>query len=305
MKHIFILSFIVISISALCQNNYKDYYYNRYKAENQIFNNNFDSALYFYEQAFNTVDYVLVRELYNVSVIAASKQDSSLFVCTMCKAISQGLELNTGIAKKSKYIRNYNNKLGFILNSKYDSCRLVYINTFDFELKKEILLMDELDNKSYSKKNNYKEITRIDSINQIRLKLIIEQKGGVPGEVIIGYCGKGYYFGNPSDIIIHHSFNDGISDSLLRESVYAGKYSPFQFAMRYDYHNTNYALEITDEDRLKTKAYYIFSVKALKSVNKEIINAVNLWRKDVLLPTVEHSFMRQEFNNRKYKFIFD
>ena len=304
MKKILISLFVLISLNIFGQNNYKDYYNYRYKAENQIFNNDFDSALYYYDKAFSTVDYIIVRELYNVSVIAAIKKDSSLFVSTMCKAISQGLELSTGIAKKNKYIRKYNKKLNFVLNTKYDSCHAIYLETYNLGLKDKLVKMETADQKCRKAKPfSWDSIIKVDSINIMKLKAIINEYG-FPGEEVIGYCNEGYFIGFPTDIIVHHSSEVDLSDSLIINAIYKGRYSPYQYAMRYDYHHTNYTNKIKEDERDSVKAYYILFSSRLKDADKKTISIVNNWRSEILLNTVEHTFKRKKFKNRKYRFIF-
>ena len=304
MKKIISIMILTFIIGSLYSQSYKNYHENRYKAEDQIFKNDFDSALYYYDKAFSTVDYILVRELYNVSVIAAVKNDSSLFVSTMCKAISQGLELSTGIAKENKYIRKYNKKLNYVLNTKYDSCHAIYLETYKLGLKDKLVKMETADQKCRKAKPfSWDSIVKVDSINIMKLKAIIN-KYGFPGEEVIGYCNRGYFYGFPTDIIVHHSSEDELPDSIMIKAIYEGRYSPFQYALRYDYHHTNYTNKIKEDERDSVKAYYILFSSRLKDVDKKTISIVNNWRSEILLNTVEHSFKRKKFKNRKYRFIF-
>jgi hypothetical protein len=85
--------------------------------------------------------------------------------------------------------------------------------------------------------------------------------------------------------------------------VYSGDYSPYSYAKRYDYHKTNYTLNIEKGKELVTVAYY--TVNYMNINDKQLIEKINKYRTDILLPTIEFEKKKQKYKkrNNNYRFI--
>jgi len=299
-----IITLSVFSINIYSQSDYKSYYKYVYRAENHLMDKKYDSAAVEYKKAFEQVDYIFVKDLINTTYLSLILKNDSMFVASLTKAFCEGLEITDPMIVKNKKIQKLNKSLGNILEAKYDSCRNVYTNTYNLELREKLLEMDKLD-QSCRKKNifgkyNLKKRNIGDSLNRVDLLAIID-KYGFPGPLLIGYTDTHPLF-TPTGIIIHHLGNEKIPDSILINAIYTGNYQPDAYGMMYDYHNTNYTLEIPDDKRILIKAYYCMNLK--KVDNDSLRKMVNNYRKEILMPTVQFSKKTQYYVKHRDEYFY-
>lgn len=297
MKKIFgIILFIAFTSILFGQSDYKKYYETVYGAENYLMDEEYDSAAVEYQKAFKQVDYVFVKDLMNTTYLSIILKNDSMFVSSLTKAFCEGLEINDPMIVKNKKIQKYNKSLGNILEEKYDSCRYIYIHTYNLEIRKKLFIFEERDqryrSKGLFKKYDRNKYQQMDSINSIELLNIIN-KYGFPGPQLVGYIDI-YATANPIGIVIHHLNKEEMPDSILIEAIYDGKYQPNAYAQMYDYHHTNYTLEIPNNKRLQTKAYYWLNPTSVD--NDSLAKKVNNYRKEILMPTIQ-------FSQKKYNYL--
>ena len=299
MKRIISIMTLTFIIGSLYSQSYKSYYKHVYRAENYLMEQKYNSAAVEYLKAFKRVDYVFVKDLLNTTHLSIILKNDSLFVSSLTKAFCEGLEISEPIIRKNKKIQKYNKSLGNVLEEKFDSCRNVYTNTYNLKLRKKLLEMESLDQKAargkwYHSKEKDLANEEIGFTKNRDTLLVIISKYGFPGPQLIGYTDI-FPMTTPTGIIVHHLFGDNeLPDSILINAIYTGKYSPFAYGMKYDYHHTNYTLEIPNDKQLQTKAYYSFNPMLVD--NDSLVKVVNNYRKEVLLPTVQ-------FSQKKYNYL--
>lgn len=300
MKKVINIMILTFLIGSLYSQSYKSYYKHEYIAEAYLMNQKYDSAAVEYQKAFKQVDYVFVKDLMNTTYLSIILKNDSMFVSSLTKAFCEGLEISDPMIEKNKKIQKYNKSLGNILEEKYDSCRNVYTNTYNLKLRKKLLEMESFDQKAargkwfHSKEKDLANEKIVFKKNRDEL-LIIISKYGFPGPQLIGYTDI-FPLTTPTGIIVHHLFGDNqLPDSILINAIYTGKYHPYAYGMMYDYHHTNYTLEIPNDKRLQTKAYYSFNPMPVD--NDSLVKMVNDYRKEILMPTVQ--FSQKKYNYRK------
>lgn len=305
-RNLTIVLFLIICKFSIGQDNdYSNYYKHKYLAEAAIFENKYEDAFIEYEIAFENVNYIFTKDLVNSAILSVILNYDSVFKDRILTAFCHGWEVKHFIKKDTLY--NYKISLSQELVSKYDSCRKVYFESFNIELLEELRLMEKRDQEhrrpflfgiipKLSHPNwKRKKMHVDDSLNMSDLTAIIGRYG-FPSEEIIGYTNN-----SPVDIILHHASEKYIGDSVLVGFVLTGCYSPYSFARRYDYHYTNYTYDIDEDNRLLTKAYYIYTYSSIRS--DALKDKVNSYRAEILLPTIEHEIKKSVYRkNNKYQF---
>ena len=302
-----IITLSVFSINIYSQSDYKSYYKYAYRAENYLMDKKYDSAAVEYKKAFEQVDYIFVKDLINTTYLSLILKNDSMFVASLTKAFCEGLEITDPMIVKNKKIQKLNKSLGNILEAKYDSCRNVYNSTYNIKIRKKLLEMDKIDRKAARGKwyhSKEKDLANSEVVSK-KLReelLIIINKYGFPGPQLIGYTDI-FPIVTPTGIIIHHLFGDNqLPNSILINAIYTGKYQPFAYGMMYDYHNTNYTLEIPDDKRMLIKAYYCMNLK--KVDNDSLRKMVNNYRKEILMPTVQFSKKKQYYLKHRDEYFY-
>ena len=283
------------------QNNYINYFQLCNEAEVSICKEDIETAVRCYQDAFQTVNYPLVKDLYNATICTAiSKQDSLMFVCLeLC--LKRGVLLSVfednflafGVFLED--VRWHN------LKSKQKIFQEEYKTSINLACKNTLQKMDELDQQArnslkgyafFSKKKKVKVIENIqktDSLISLQIDSLILLYG-YPSEKQLG-IGKGLGKRNP--IVFFHRTDSLFVYHTEYTALQHGCITPFYYSAKVDYART------------KEQSPYYWNMYYMTDLPSEKIDEVDNRRRAIGMPTIkEEEVMRQYFYKTKnmYKF---
>lgn len=207
--------FLVLLKISFSQENYIDYQKAITKAETCILDSNYTRALEIYDSTFQEYDFVFLKHCITACEVACELKKNELAFNLLRRAVKQGYKLNS--LNADKYNISTNNKImrlssidkdwGDFLKD-YDSLRNIYITSIDWELRRKINNLYDLDQKWRDKHELHpwnflwrpfiwlKWKSVVGKIVEDELVPIIKEKG-YPGEKLIGVSEKN----------MHHKFN--------------------------------------------------------------------------------------------------
>ena len=170
------------------QENYNLYHEKINKAEKFYFiENKIDSALYYYDKAFDEYSFNFLRDIINCAQIAKLNKKPYL------KYIYKGFEYGLKLEKLNNYPIFQNEVLKLkkdkTVNAIYTEARKKYIDGIDFEYLnwlQDVTIKDQ----SEKEKSNYKRIIAT-TLNKFEKKIL---EKGFPGERIIGISDSLLYY---------------------------------------------------------------------------------------------------------------
>ncbi len=311
MRQLFIIIIISIFTSDICAQDSIDYY--KSINEGKIFagENDFNSAINSYQQAFKNNDFVFARDSYNAIELSILAKDSVKLAYFIETAITQGIRIND--LEKSYKITNYlKSRVYDNIKEKEDSLSTIYSSRIDWKIREEInqmFLEDQKMREEFYKGNIFQKNKirkKWETLNSKQVKRIIEitKQYGFPGEKLIGLDRSemhskintnNYSAGMPIVILIHHFSQPNLSyDSLLLDEVKKGNLYNEHFATicdfqaqfgkdRYDnfgYYGLKHQPKKLDENTLnfKREKIGILEFEQIKKLNKTK-NLTKFWNR--------------------------
>lgn len=226
----YIYFFFILHSTANSQ-NYLDYYKTTNKAENQILQENFDSASFFYKKAFKQ-NYGFGKDYYNAAICAVKTNKQKLSKRYIFELANKGLNINylkQNIVLNSFFNDDKENEVKYM--KKYDN-----FYTRNKIIRRKLDSLSEVDQLIRKRKNSYqnsdfykKELRQVDSSNTKYLLQLIDELGHFPSENIIG-LGDSISHSPSFDLLIWHqadrtkqSFNFA---NMLEKAVLNGNILP-------------------------------------------------------------------------------
>lgn len=229
-----------------------DYYKKINEGKVFAIRNEFDSAVYAYQEVFENYQFVFARDCYNAIELSVLAKDSNKFEFFIEKALLQGIQISD--LQKSDMINAFlSSTLYEKLETREDSLHSVYSERINWELRKEVTQMFIEDQKIREKYYNAKgfEKKKIEKeweeLNARQVERIIEitEEFGFPGEKIIGLDRtsmhskirtQNFSCGMPIVLFLHHFSQPNPSfDELLLEEVKKGNLYNEHFAAICDF----------------------------------------------------------------------
>lgn len=146
MKQILIILFIHLVALGINAQEALEYYKNINKGKKFAIENDFQSALSSYQQAFENYDFPFARDCYNAIELSVIVEDTIMLNYFLTRAIIQGIKIES--LEKSGSIKRYLNSIFYKnLKEKEDSLLQIYASRINRELREEINLMFSDDQK--------------------------------------------------------------------------------------------------------------------------------------------------------------
>ena len=277
---VFFTHFVALSINA--QDALE--YYKRVN-EGKVFaiENDFQSAVSSYQQAFENYDFPFARACYNAIELSVIVQDTIKLDYFLTRAVIQGIKIED--LEKSGRINSYLNSQFFKnLKEKEDSLLQIYSSRINREIREEINAMFSDDQKIREQYYNANIFNRIkirkdwENLNAKQVERIIQitKTYGFPGEKLIGLDRsamhsksdtRNFSAGMPIILLIHHYSQPNQSyDTLLLEEVKKGNLYNEHFATICDFEAE------FGKDRYENIGYYGLRHQHRK-VDRDILNS--------------------------------
>ena len=174
-----VISFVIVSIlllnNSLCAQSYLSYHKSIQKAEESIYNGEYDKALAIYNKAFEEYPRVFYNDLHNACLCALKTDDYSKGYIYSKRLVAQGCELNYFDDKAfdklrtSKYWQDFRNE--------YDEIRNDYLVAVDYDLREEYLKLACLDQSDQRIGQPEEVADSIFYVNAIRTLELIKANG--------------------------------------------------------------------------------------------------------------------------------
>lgn len=242
MKKILIISITIFlfGIQKIISQNYLKYYEEINKAEIANLDKNFERSDSIYKIAFQLVEKPFKEDYFLAAINSEKLNDNQKTYSYLKKGIQNGLILKRIKKELSSFKKSKEWK---ILKKEYDVIRHKHLKTLNLELREEIMIMFEKDQKArkpvFGSSNKMKET---DSYNYKRLLEIIKENGNKwPGFSLIGETtptGKYKPYGNIAYMLLHFNKEQvKVLKPYMLEAVLNGEMYPYHFARIIDYKN--------------------------------------------------------------------
>ncbi|MEI7596236.1 MAG: hypothetical protein WCK02_10850 [Bacteroidota bacterium] len=303
MKIFFLLLLSMLS-SALYSQNYLRYYKNTNKAEVKIVEAQYDSALFYYDKAFASVDIKYIKDLYNAAICASYTGKTSIGIQYITTILSKGISYK--LIKNRAFSPLKTDKSWSIMMKNRKMLVEKGRRNWNYKLKAELDSIYKLDQKFRKKAGSYKvyrdTINALDNVNMRIMNGIISEFG-YPDENIIGIKRLIDMYMPDYYIIIRHYYQKkgyDLSDVLLKE-VEKGHLHPRVFAELEDKKN-NWLFK---DDKYGT-VVFMKTNGVIKEVNRsnEQLLKYNINRELIGLESYEDYKRKVEFSEKKTPFCF-
>jgi hypothetical protein len=225
----FILFLLLTNLTA-SNSDYLAYYKVDNKAQIQLVNGNYDSAVVYYDSAF-ALSEPLIKDLYNAAICCQITGDYYKGASWLYQLANKGVKKKVitkscfkKLRKEKYWKENVGNKLDSIITNAIHLRNIVYQNKVDS--------LYSLDQKYRKKAGSYKvygdTIAFLDSLNMKGLINLINRYG-YPGEKTLGKDTPSK-MNNAYIIIRHHYQNKKDISKLLYQALLNGNISPYMYA---------------------------------------------------------------------------
>jgi len=220
-KFIWLFILLIVNSSWVNAQNYFEYYQNVSNAETAIVEAKYDSALYHYQKAFNSVTNPIANDLYNAAICASYTGNNTIGIQYAEKILRKGMNFSIFNHKAFKGLKN--DKAWKDIKKNRKTIVSEARKSWDVELRKKIELICNDDQYFRKKSGSYQvygdTIRKIDSLNFERIKGIISEYG-YPNENNLGFEKPWHIFHLNFYIPVRHYYqNKGclLSDVLYKE----------------------------------------------------------------------------------------
>jgi hypothetical protein len=285
----------MVSQNNIYNYNYIYYYQQCVNAEVYFCKTNIDSALYYYQRAFSSVDYSLTKDIYNATICSALLQKDSLMFEWIQICVSRGYPLSNfrrnTVVFSSYFIDDKWSQLELWEDSIRNNCylkintnyrlTLKLLDNRDIEIRHKIKEWNFWFPKSKNTKKKFAQLSEIDSLNRLIIDSLIFLYG-YPCEQNIGLATGSLLSWFP--ISIYHYRDSLFIFKTLFNAMLQGKLSPRDYATKVD------DLSFVEK---KESIYYTFYNPAAIPCEEKII--INQRRIAIGLPTLEDEEMMRNY----------
>ncbi len=287
--------------------NYIPYYRLINKAKIAMCQQNYDSALTYYDRAFAMVDYILIDDLRDFTECAITLNDDNLVYFAMRQCNLQTIPVTFIIPSFSVY-KKYNN------TKQWNDCMVyekqnqdIYMAKYNNNPVKKIL--DSLEVSDQAVRNNWtrycrtfpksklskkrkREWTIVDSCNRLVLDEMI-QKYGFPNERT-GFPNDYHFIHGGSGIVLVHYDDTNFFRNIEYKALLEGKLSPSCYASRVERIASIYKWD-------KLQHTYSYSKRKGKKMSPQEKEQVDKNRYEIGMLSVAEEKMIIQWNNQEFQ----
>ena len=300
-----ILALLFITSGLYTQDAF-DYYQRINEGKEFALENDFESAIHTYQQAFENFDFAFARDCYHAIELSVLTNDTAKLDYFIKKAVTQGIRL-TDIEKSGRLKGYLNSAFYQHIKEKEDSLLHIYSSRINWELRAEINQMfaddqrirDEYYNATIFQRKKIRKKWESLNAEQVERLMEITKQYGFPGEHLIGLDRAemhpkmrtaNYSAGMPIVLLIHHFSQPNPSyDQLLIEEVRKGNLYNEHFATICDFEAE------FGKDRFEHFGYYGVRHQP-KNPDR---NTLNLKRKEIGILKLEQIKALNQVNHLK------
>ncbi|MFK7947580.1 MAG: hypothetical protein AB8G11_08325 [Saprospiraceae bacterium] len=240
MKKLVIILFLSLIYSLICKGQKTNKYFESiYKAELSICDNNYKKASKHYKNAFKAHSSPFNKDYQNALLCNCMIKNKKMVTYYFSLLRNRDVNIDGQVESKCR------KTIGVSYWSNLYDIPIIYSidTTYKRELK-EILKKDQAIRKYSIRKNptnhydyNSDTIRYVDSLNLLKLKQLIDEKG-FPSEAKVGN-NFGFYL----SVLHNQQWERNDLDSIIYKNVLFGNFSPYRYARLYDYWVNNISKE--------------------------------------------------------------